>query len=632
MAVDPELLQRMNEGGQQDEAESLRMSLFKAVNREPQREAEVYQLAESRGLPPDTVDRNLDTVKRQEKLRGINIDDLMAKHPKTAKYMADEANASISIDDLTVFKQIEENAAKGGIGGTITDILGAYGQGILQVPGMAMSGVGELIEAGGRTLQRGAEKVLPEGVVEDIAAVDVPVPLPGESLKYAGRNIQRTGEMIAPDDPTLATEIAGGLGQVTAQIMATIAAPMTAGGMLFGMGVEQQAAAQRETGTLGSTLEADQALLMGGAWTTITEKTGIDFLMRRLPEPVQNAIKNKLVDVMLSGGGEAVQEVAEGIGQGLIEMASTNPDAEIFEGLEREALVAGSTGAIVRSIIHMATPGRARGDGAVDAVNNTISSAQEADIIDEAVALSQTAQTKTMSPERFRAFLEETYSGKQVYLNPVDVLDAQSRGIAVPDTALEQIDGTGSDVVLPMADFLSDSQFAESLKGFAKMTPESISRAELESGAGMDAARSLLEKAQASADIKIEADEIYNEVVDQLIATKRMRPTEARYSAQLIPAYATVKAQQYGIPVREVYDRMGLKIIGPTEQIPGDVTEEVEQRPAREQDFAGVTLTQTRQVVETGEEVTIEQDAQRVWDQAHKRREMIDKLRGCLNA
>ena len=51
-----------------------------------------------------------------------------------------------------------------------------------------------------------------------------------------------------------------------------------------------------------------------------------------------------------------------------------------------------------------------------------------------------------------------------------------------------------------------------------------------------------------------------------------------------------------------------------------------------EQDFAGVEITDEMTVEETGEVVTVTQDAQTVWNRLQKRRNMVDQLRGCLNA
>ena len=51
-----------------------------------------------------------------------------------------------------------------------------------------------------------------------------------------------------------------------------------------------------------------------------------------------------------------------------------------------------------------------------------------------------------------------------------------------------------------------------------------------------------------------------------------------------------------------------------------------------EQDFADIEITDEMTVEETGEVVTVTQDAQTVWNRLQKRRNMVDQLRGCLNA
>src|SRR5690606_18670868 len=59
------------------------------------------------------------------------------------------------------------------------------------------------------------------------------------------------------------------------------------------------------------------------------------------------------------------------------------------------------------------------------------------------------------------------------------------------------------------------------------------------------------------------ADQIFTEVSSQLIQTGRLTPEAAKYSASIIPAYVTSRAARSGLSVDEIYDMMGLKIIGP---------------------------------------------------------------------
>jgi hypothetical protein len=629
MAVDMELMGRLDEMDA-DPASKLRESMWKATRRDPDREAQVQSLSSANQLPPDTVDRNFDEVKRNQSLKQINIDDLFKKHPTTAQYMTDESNAAISVDDLDILKRIEENGRGRGVGGTVADLLGAFGSGVLQVPGMAAKGTGELIEAGGRTLERAVGTVLPEGVTKAIGSVDVPIPLPGESLKTAGGNIMRSAAQLGPkpEDQNLATDIAGGLGQVSAQIVASIFAPQAAIPLMFTSGVEQQAARQEATGTKGSSVEADQALLMGGAVTAITEQLGIDRLLKRLPKGAQEAVQKRLVDVMMAGGGEAVQEVSEGIAQGLIEKASTNPEAEIFEGLGREALAAGGTGAIVRSIVQLATKGR--GGRSVDAAENVVTSAQDHDRLDQAISLAQESKTRGRAANRFSDFLSSTYGDQQVFIDPEALQAAIDAGTVVPESILAQSSDSGTALAVPMRDFLSNPDFAAALKDDVRMSPEGFTRKELQSGAGQEAIKALLDRANNEVEIKTEADEIFDTFQSQLVETGRVRAAEANQLATLIPSYATVKARALGIPVKEVMAKMGVTIIGP---VTAPVQPEA-MAPKRTgaQDFAGVKLTQERTLEDTGKKVKITEDAQVVWDQTTKRQSMITELRGCLGA
>jgi hypothetical protein len=305
----------------------------------------------------------------------------------------------------------------------------------------------------------------------------------------------------------------------------------------------------------------------------------------------------------MAGGGEAVQEVSEGIAQGIIEMASTNPDADVFEGLGREAIAAGGTGAIVRSIVQIAT--RGRGGRSVDAAESVVNSAQAHDRLDEGISLAQESKTRGRSTGKFADFLDSSYGDQQVFIDPEALQVAIDAGATVPDSILAQSTDAGTAIALPMRDFLSNPDFAAALKDDVRMSPEGFTRKELQSGAGEAAIKSLLDRANNEVEIKTEADQIFDTFQAQLVETGRVRAGEANQLATLIPAYATVKAKDLGIPVKDVMAKMGVTIIGPV---------------------------QDRTLEDTGKKVKITEDAQAVWDQTTKRQSMITELRGCLSA
>ena len=95
------------------------------------------------------------------------------------------------------------------------------------------------------------------------------------------------------------------------------------------------------------------------------------------------------------------------------------------------------------------------------------------------------------------------------------------------------------------------------------MSPDTLSQAELQTNKGADQIQKIIDEANQHAQIKDEADLIYTQIKDQLVETGRLSPQTAGYSAQIIPAYVTVKAARTGKTAKEIYELMGLKIEGP---------------------------------------------------------------------
>ena len=137
----------------------------------------------------------------------------------------------------------------------------------------------------------------------------------------------------------------------------------------------------------------------------------------------------------------------------------------------------------------------------------------------------------------------------------------------------------------------------------------------------LDTIKNLMEEAKANATLKNEADAIFKDIADQLVATGRMSKESARMNAVLIPAYITVKTKQTGLGVAEIYDRMNLtikKMDAPTEEI----------RP----DFGDEKITTDIVLEETGQKGKMRELKQVVYDRLTKRRDIVTKLRDCLNA
>lgn len=555
--------------------------------------AEVQRISEGQRVSTAIVEDNLEDFKKQERLEQLSH----LKNPALIRFLANQGNADVAHDDIDTLQGIEDH-------------LGAFNAGVLSFPEMTLGGTGTLIEVGGRTVER----ILPESLVQAIREFDKDIPAPSRLFTRGGELAGELGEYLAPEEETFTTQVAGGLGQVGAQIATMLVAPQAAVPSLFATGVEQQAERQRATGTYGGGIEADAALLAGGTTTAAIEKVGLDKLLNRVPPEIQNRVMQKLADVAIGGGYEAVTEVAEGIGHGLIEYMTTNPNAEIFQGVKEEATVAGTVGAIVRALIP-SYRGTARTKQTVDAVDESLKHLSEQEFIDQSIVLAQQSKTSERSARAFKEFVDGLPEKTEFHVDPQAF--AEYTG-PLPEYISDQIDGLGSDISLTYdqlaQDVVNNPELMSAVRPHMRMTEDSLSQSEFEAEAGAaETVKNLLESAQEEIELKTESEEIFDEVVEQLVATGRLSERNARISAATIPAYVVTAAKARGISVKEIYDMMGLKI--------GKL----------EPDFKGEMTEQEFTIEDTGQKVKVREQKQAVYDRAVKRRDMAEKLRDCLD-
>jgi len=168
-----------------------------------------------------------------------------------------------------------------------------------------------------------------------------------------GNSIKELADKIRPEKKrqTLATDIADAVGQIFPQIALALA---TAGAgavvSMYAQGADQMAERALESGKYG-TAAGDAAILLGGAITAITEKTGLDRILRVLPPKVRNNVMRRLADIAAAGGVEAATEAAEGVLHNLTAMVLLDDDTTLTEGVLREAEAAGGAGAIARTLV-----------------------------------------------------------------------------------------------------------------------------------------------------------------------------------------------------------------------------------------------------------------------------------------
>ena len=229
-------------------------------------------------------------------------------------------------------------------------------------------------------------------------------------------------------------------------------------------------------------------------------------------------------------------------------------------------------------------------------------SEQSQEGMDKLFSLAQSSKTN----ERDAAYLEDHINkvapdGK-IFLS-ADAVDAMD---VVPDYISAQLDGSRSDIVIPLSrfvrDFAGDAAKLNEIRRYVKTAAHLQTLEELEGNTDSSYIKRVIDEAAKAQDTKEEADRIYDEIVQQLVATGRQSPLTSRQSAQLIPAVITTQYEELKkmgatnpdgseITVAQLFEDMGLKILGPQDEVTS-------------KDFTNQTLSQSDIVV--GNTVTLE--------------------------
>tara|TARA_R110002072_G_scaffold266030_1_gene424912 strand:+ start:15385 stop:17520 length:2136 start_codon:yes stop_codon:yes gene_type:complete len=261
----------------------------------------------------------------------------------------------------------------------------------------------------------------------------------------------------------------------------------------------------------------------------------------------------------------------------------------------------------------------------VKRINKVVDSIEDQQALDDFIVLAQSSTTNKRAREIYKEFLAKAGEDQVIYV-PADIVTQLEE---IPEFMAEQIDGLGADIEIPMSLFMSDiapnDDMLSILRPHLKMNEDLMSASEIEEG-GDETVKNALRNAQQAVDEKTESDEIESVIYEQLKATGRATDSEARINATLYSARAREAAKRYGITPMEVFERMGATVTGPAQAQPG------EPSIVMTQDFGDLKITEEVEVEGTGKTVTVTQPAQRVFDRVAKRRNVMQKLKDCLES
>lgn len=535
MPTTEELIKAANDFDQQ----KVDISLSNAVGGSPEQSAKVYNLAREKNLPPGYVGNNYEQVSRPN---------TALLSPKTKELLADREKAKIAYDDLDNLSWWEKAAqapgdvwgamqagyysTKAGLAGTVTSTLEqnlGFGEIFLLKSLAAQTGLPDITEVGQKAVDYSLEQTL-------------------------------KAEEAFPKDPVLNEAVLGGVQSFTMN------APSLALGYLAKQ--PELPLAVMTTQSYGNAyiqgrragLSIPEARLFG------LKQSGIEYVTEKIPV-------GKLFKDLEVGSGFfktlVNQMVAEGIGeqaatflQDFVEWKDLNPEKTVEEFRAERPQAAIDT--LISTIV--ATGLQTSVISGIDRI------ARDKQVIDDMTEKAQESKLNQRSPELFqehlKTLIDEYASADSLYIDASEVQTLFQDGTLNPEdyqeiqAQLSEAMAVGGDVVLPMEQIgkLVNSKNFEQLKPLLRVSPENQTP--------FENVQQMLDEASKNVELKTRADDIYKEIEQQLIQTGRMDKRTAKLSATLVPAYVTTTSVRTGLSVDEVYDMMGLKIVGPKTEVP----------------------------------------------------------------
>lgn len=317
-------------------------------NADPDKVAKAKQLGQEYGIPTEVAERNLDDLTRRQAADEAEF--WLAQSGSTQEWLGRSPDniriAHDSVKQLGALEQAVNILGRAPVQGA-AEFMGS-------VPSGAASGIDALARATARPIQSALRAIGLPQVADAMLAPITPEEIdPLKGLAALGATIKRGAERVGvpEDERNLATDVTSGLGQVAAQITAMILTGGAAGTtMLLASGADQAAERTKKAGVEG-TAEGDTAVLAGAAITGLTERYGLNLLLKRIPENV----RSKVFQILAGASTEAVQEVLENVGNNIATIALYDSDQQI---LGDNTLYEGGVGGIVGGIVSAAIPGR----------------------------------------------------------------------------------------------------------------------------------------------------------------------------------------------------------------------------------------------------------------------------------
>lgn len=611
---------------------NLEESLDLATRTDPNIAAETRDSQVSSGF----YQANKTELDRQKRLFDINSQGLKQTHPKTANWMTDTNNSSVAIDDLDIFKGLEDslkepergfwnNTGRGALktinqltgnliefAGNVTDDFDDYMVNTLGMPnpgiifgddGISMSwnvppGITGVEEIGKAISEGNVYGYQPRFTWENLKGDVTPTNLAGY---VAEQGVQSLPHMLAAlytlpayiasrtEDIAESRVTNDDRDDVTGEDLATSFVPAVAVALMEKLGAKVTFGAAKVVGAKGVAKAAGVAGATEGATEFIQE--GIEYVGETLGTK-KDVDLAEMFDRQLAG-------LVAGTGMGGVIRGSTATIEAIGNRTEQQILTSGQ-------------------------------SLSEQQTIDQVVSFAQTSTTNNRAKTNFEEFVNTLGEDREVLI-PNEIAEQM---VDAPEYIADGLNDLGISISVPLSKFAGEiavnDEWMSLIRPHIKLSSNMMSQEELDDG-NRGEIKELLKRAQENQETITESERIYEAVKDQIIDTKFQGQSTARHSAQLYPAAAAVYAEKarkagHDVSVSDMYEMMGFRVEA------GDV--DVDVRPdviLDQMDIpSDLEIEVESEVIETGETISETYNAKELNQEIDDKLDAYKRLRDCL--
>ena len=608
--------QQLAEARQRKEARrkaALSESLAHAAQFDASQQRKADIAANDTGVPLDVATNNLAEVEAYNTSNSVDVDRLRSEAPATAEWLENPVNARVARDDLEILEAMERYTRNIDRVNTPLNLSKNVAASVSRAGGDTIEAFGHLNKSL-TNFMRGHGVKTPEVDIVD------------GKMQWAWSDEVNDEENFAQSIGRMASDNAdaywGTEQEYTLERMKQDPGPANVLGFILetfaGSAAETAGAVVNPVVILPAVLER---LAEGRAENSGDETIGALDLLKQLPAAatvialdrlggraalgllddaagkvtVPFIAKELVKKGLLEGTTEVVQEEIEYASEAL----GTPVGMNWQEAGDRALGAAVGGGGIGVGFRSLSLVGQGLQNKVEESIVRNIDSLNEQADIDGMIEAQQNSRLFQESPERAVDYLRNMAGDDKFYITPEEVAAAAEEGLPVPKYMVDAAQGS-ADVEVSLDNFAMDVMTSDELltrlRPHLKRTANSYTQSEIQNR-DTSSIDKILDNVLQTKEVRSEAETVFDEVSEQLVATGRMSPEAAKHNAAIIPAVATtivsrMKARGKDITVAEVYEKMNFTVKGPTKKTP-EPTERTAPKPK-----TGTRLQQEQQIIE----------------------------------